>query len=50
MIWMNNSFFWILTRYLGISVGDGLKTWTVITSVAGFSGFVFTYLASLVLL
>ena len=47
---INDSFFWILTRYLGISVGDGLKTWTVITSVAGFSGFVFTYLASLVLL
>ncbi len=47
---INDSFFWILTRYLGISVGDGLKTWTVITSVAGISGFVFTYLASLVLL
>ena len=47
---INDSFFWILTRYLGISVGDGLKTWTVITSVAGISGFIFTYLASLVLL
>ena len=47
---INDSFFWILTRYLGISVGDGLKTWTVITSVAGLSGFVFTYLASLALL
>ena len=47
---INDSFFWILTRYLGISVGDGLKTWTVITSVAGISGFIFTYLASLILL
>ena len=47
---INDSFFWILTRYLGISVGDGIKTWTVITSVAGISGFIFTYLTSLVLL
>ena len=47
---INDSFFWILTRYLGISVGDGLKTWTVITSVTGISGFIFTYLASLILL
>lgn len=47
---INDSFFWILTRYLGISVGEGIKTWTVITSVTGIAGFIFTYLTSLVLL
>lgn len=44
---INDSFFWILTRYLGVSVGDGIKTWTVITSVTGISGFIFTWIASL---
>ncbi len=44
---INDSFFWILTRYLGISVGDGIKTWTVITSVTGISGFIFTWILSL---
>ncbi|MBO8414793.1 MAG: GntP family transporter [Proteobacteria bacterium] len=44
---INDSFFWILTRYLGISVGDGIKTWTVITSVTGIAGFIFTWIASM---
>ncbi len=44
---INDSFFWILTRYLGISVGDGIKTWTVITSVTGIAGFIFTWILSL---
>lgn len=35
---INDSFFWILTRYLGLSVAEGLKTWTVITSIAGITG------------
>lgn len=43
---INDSFFWILTRYLGISVADGLKTWTVITTITGLSGFIFTWIAA----
>lgn len=46
---INDSFFWILTRYLGISVGDGIKTWTVITSVTGIAGFIFTWIASAII-
>lgn len=46
---INDSFFWILTRYLGISVGDGIKTWTVITSVTGIAGFIFTWIASILI-
>ncbi|MCR3954432.1 GntT/GntP/DsdX family permease, partial [Aeromonas hydrophila] len=26
---INDSGFWIVTKYLGLSVADGLKTWTV---------------------
>ena len=36
--------FWIVTRYLGLSVADGLKTWTVLTTLLGLSGFLFTWL------
>ncbi|MBQ9274372.1 MAG: GntP family transporter [Succinivibrio sp.] len=41
---INDSLFWILTKYLKITVADGLKTWTVITSITGITGFVLTYL------
>lgn len=43
---INDSFFWILTRYLGMSVADGLKTWTVITTVTGITGFLITWLVA----
>eukprot|EP01034_Spumella_vulgaris_P039331 gene39331-48594_t len=41
---VNDSGFWIVTRYLGLSVGDGLRTWTVLTTVLGIAGFAFTAL------
>lgn len=41
---VNDSGFWIVTRYLGLSVADGLKTWTVLTTLLGLSGFLFTWL------
>ncbi|MHA7847683.1 GntP family transporter [Serratia sp. D1N4] len=41
---VNDSGFWIVTKYLGLSVADGLKTWTVLTTLLGLSGFVFTWL------
>lgn len=41
---VNDSGFWIVTKYLGLSVADGLRTWTVLTTILGFSGFVFTWL------
>lgn len=39
---VNDSGFWIVTRYLGLSVSDGLKTWTVLTTLLGLLGFLFT--------
>lgn len=39
---VNDSGFWIVTRYLGLSVGDGLRTWTVLTTVLGLAGFALT--------
>lgn len=32
---VNDAGFWIVTRMLGLSVGDGLKSWTVLTTLAG---------------
>ncbi|MBT2515430.1 GntP family transporter [Arthrobacter sp. ISL-30] len=42
---VNDSGFWIVTRYLGLSVADGLKTWTVLTTILGLAGFALTYVA-----
>lgn len=41
---INDSGFWVVTKYLGISIADGLKTWTVLTTVCGVSGFLMTWL------
>ena len=42
---INDSGFWIVTRYLGLSVADGLRTWTVLTTILGVAGFALTFLA-----
>ena len=39
---INDSGFWIVTKYLGLTVKDGLKTWTVLSTVFGVSGFLLT--------
>lgn len=39
---INDSGFWIVTKYLGLSVADGLKTSTVLTTILGFTGFLIT--------
>ena len=41
---INDSGFWIVTKYLGLSVADGLKTWTVLTTILSISGFLITCL------
>lgn len=41
---MNDSGFWIVTRYLGLSVADGLRSWTVLTTILGLAGFLLTWL------
>ncbi|GAA6526158.1 GntP family transporter [Intrasporangium sp. DVR] len=42
---INDSGFWIVTKYLGLSVADGLRTWTVLTTICGVSGFLLTWAA-----
>lgn len=41
---VNDSGFWVVTRYLGLSVGDGLRSWTVLTTILGIVGFLLTFL------
>ncbi len=36
---INDSGFWIVTKWQGLSVADGLKTWTVLTTVMSLVGF-----------
>ncbi|MBO1269660.1 GntP family transporter [Arthrobacter cavernae] len=36
--------FWVVVRYYGITVADGLKTWTVLTTILGVAGFLLTFL------
>ncbi len=40
---INDSGFWIVTKYLGLSVADGLKTWTALTTICGVTGFLLTW-------
>lgn len=37
--------FWVVVRYYGLTVSDGLKTWTVLTTILGLAGFVLTLIA-----
>jgi len=37
--------FWVVVRYYGLTVSDGLKTWTVLTTVLGLAGFALTFVA-----
>ncbi|WP_255771454.1 GntP family transporter [Pseudarthrobacter sulfonivorans] len=37
--------FWVVVRYYGLTVSDGLKTWTVLTTVLGVAGFLLTFVA-----
>ena len=37
--------FWIVVRYYGLTVADGLRTWTVLTTILGLAGFALTFVA-----
>ena len=36
---VNDFGFWVVTRSLGLSVADGLRSWPVLTTVLGLAGF-----------
>ena len=40
--WMNDSGFWIVTKMGGLTVTQGLKSWTTVLIVLGFSGLLIT--------
>ncbi|MEQ3553557.1 SLC13 family permease [Pseudonocardia nematodicida] len=35
---INDSGFWIVSRFLGLSVADGLRTWTLLATLLGWTG------------
>ena len=37
--------FWTVVRYYGLTVSDGLRTWTVLTTILGLAGFALTFVA-----
>jgi len=37
--------FWVVVRCYGLTVSDGLKTWTVLTTILGVAGFLLTFVA-----
>lgn len=40
---INDSGFWIVTKYLGLSIKDGLAYWTTLTTIFGVVGFALTW-------
>ena len=46
--WMNDSGFWIYTKMGGLTVTQGLKSWTSVLLVLGFTGLLVTILLALV--
>lgn len=35
---VNDSGFWVANKFMGLSVADGLRTWTVLTTILGWAG------------
>ena len=46
---VNDSGFWLVSQYLGISEKNTFRSWTMMTTVLGVTGFLFTLLISLLL-
>ncbi|MCM8533649.1 MAG: GntP family permease [Lentisphaeraceae bacterium] len=44
---VNDSAFWLVSRFFGLSVRDTLKSWTVLVSIIGFVGFGVVFMISL---
>ena len=39
---VNDAGYWIVVKLTGLSVKDGLRTWTVLTTIGGIVGFLLT--------
>jgi Gnt-I system low-affinity gluconate transporter len=44
---VNDSGFWLVNRFFGMSVKDTLKTWTVLETIVGLVGFIVVFILSL---
>ena len=47
--WMNDSGFWIFVKMSGLTEAEGLKTWTPLLSIVGFTSIVVSLLLALIL-
>jgi GntP family gluconate:H+ symporter len=47
--WMNDSGFWVYKQMSGLTEVEALKTWTPLLAVLGVTGFIVTYIATIVL-
>lgn len=45
---VNDSGFWLVSQFLGITEKQTFKTWTVMTGILGFSGFIITVILNLI--
>jgi H+/gluconate symporter-like permease len=47
--WMNDSGFWIFVKMAGLTEAEGLKSWTPLLAIVGFTGVVVSFLLALIL-
>ena len=47
--WMNDSGFWVFVKMTGLTETEGLKTWTPLLAIAGFTAFVVSLVLAVVL-
>ncbi len=47
--WMNDSGFWIFVKMTGLTEAEGLKSWTPLLAIVGFTGVVLSFLLALIL-
>ena len=47
--WMNDSGFWVFVKMTGLTETEGLKTWTPLLAIAGFTAFVVSLILAVVL-
>jgi GntP family gluconate:H+ symporter len=47
--WMNDSGFWIFVKMTGLTETEGLKSWTPLLAIVGFTGVVVSLLAAVIL-
>ena len=46
---VNDSGFWLVNRFFGMTTGETLKSWTVMETIIGLTGFVVVFILSLVI-